>query len=127
GMGVASANALSIGEDLWDELSDEQRRVIMEVSAEVPAKVGEFDAQFDALSCETVKEAGSELHVFSEAEVEKLKAAGADKIYEDWKKAATDAGADAEAVIEAYTAALRAAEPEYPDYKTGVASCLASQ
>lgn len=127
GMGVASANALSIGEDLWDELSDEQRRVIMEVSAEVPAKVGEFDAQFDALSCETVKESGSELHVFSEAEVEKLRAAGADKIYEDWKKAATDAGADAEAVIEAYTEALRAAEPEYPDYKTGVASCLASQ
>lgn len=125
GMGVASANAMSISEELWDSFSDEVREIILEVSAEVPAKVGEMDAQFDALSCETLTAAGANLFVFSEEEAQKLRDAGADKIYDDWRKAATDAGADAEAVLTAYGEAVRAAESQYPDYKTGVASCAA--
>lgn len=123
GMGVASANALSISEELWDSLTDEERRVIEEVNAEIPAKVGEFDAQFDASSCETVQESGAELHVFSDEEVQKLRDAGADKIYDDWSKAASDAGADADAVLAAYQEAVEAGETEFPDYTTGVASC----
>lgn len=123
GMGVASANALSISEELWDSLSEEERQVIDEVNAEIPGKVGEFDAQFDASSCEVVKEAGVELHVFSEDEIEKLRDAGADKIYDDWRSAASDAGADADAVLAAFQEAVAAGEAEFPDYKTGVAAC----
>lgn len=125
GMGVASANPLSISEKLWDSFSDEQRRVIEEVSAEVPGKVGEFDAQFDALSCETVTAAGAELHVFAPAEVEKLRDAGAEKVYDDWRKAATDSGADAEAVLSAYADAVKEGEAAHPDYQTGIVACAA--
>lgn len=123
GMGVASANPISVSEELWDSLTEEERKVIEEVSAEVPAKVGEFDAQFDAQSCEVVKEQGAELHVFSDEEVKKLEEAGADEVYDEWRKAATDAGADADAVLSDYQDAVKAAEAEYSDYKTGVVSC----
>ena len=123
GMGVASANALSISQTLWDSLTDEQRDVIAEVSAEVPGKIAEFDAQFDEQSCEAVKDAGSELHVLPEAEVEKLRDAGFDTVLEEWKGAAEKAGADADAVLSDYQEAVEAAEGEYPDYQTGVASC----
>lgn len=125
GMGVASANALSISQETWDSLTDEQREVIAEVNAEVPAKVGEFDAQFDEVSCEAVKEAGAELYVFSDAETQKLKDAGFDTVYAEWRKAASAAGADADAVLEEYQAAVAAAEADYPDYETGVAACAA--
>lgn len=127
GMGAASANALSISQETWDSFTDEQRRVIEEVNAEVPAKMGEFDAQFDKASCDAVKEAGAELHVFSDAEAKKLEEAGADKVYDEWRKAATDAGADAEAVLSEYQAFLEEAEGKYPDYRTGVVSCAESQ
>ncbi|GAA1916530.1 TRAP transporter substrate-binding protein DctP [Nocardioides hwasunensis] len=124
GMGVASANALTMSQELWDSLSDEQRDAIAEVNAEVPGKIAEFDAQFDAQSCEAVKEAGAELHVLDEAEVERLRDAGYDTVLAEWKEAA---GSDADAVLADYQAAVAAAEGDYPDYETGVASCFASQ
>lgn len=126
GMGVASANALSMSQELWDSLTDEQREVIDEVNAEVPAKIAEFDAQYDEISCQAVKDAGAELHAFSEEEVEKLREAGFDTVLQEWKDAATDAGADADAVLSAYEDAVAEAEGDYPDYRTGVVSCLES-
>jgi TRAP-type C4-dicarboxylate transport system substrate-binding protein len=126
GMGVASANALSMSQELWDSLTDEQREVIDEVNSEVPGKIAEFDAQFDEISCEAVKEAGAELYALPEDEVEKLRDAGYDGVLQEWKDAATDAGADADAVLSAYQEAVAAAEGDYPDYKTGVVSCLES-
>jgi TRAP-type C4-dicarboxylate transport system substrate-binding protein len=126
GMGVASANPLSISQAKWDALTDEQRRIIEEVSAEIPAKVGEFDAQFDEVSCQAVKDAGATVFVLPEGEVEKLKEAGYAGVEQAWKDAATDAGADAEAVLSAYREAVAEEEPNYPDYKTGVASCADS-
>lgn len=127
GMGVASANALSISQETWDSLTDEQRQVIEEVNAEVPGKVAEFDAQFDQTSCDAVRESGAELYVFSDAETAKLEAAGADQVYEEWRSAAEDAGADADAVLSSYQALVDEAEASYPDYRTGVASCAESQ
>lgn len=123
GMGVASANALSISQKMWDSLSEEQRQVIDEVSAEVPAKVGEFDAQFDKLSCDAVKAADVDLYVFSDEESQKLRDAGFDKVLAEWRDAAGKTGADAEAVLTAYQDAVAAAEKKFPDYQTGVASC----
>ena len=124
GMGVASANALSMSQELWDSLTDEQREVIEEVSAEVPGKIQEFDAKYDEISCQTVTEAGAKLNVLDEAEVEKLKDAGFDQVYAEWRDAANDAGADADAVLAEYQEDVKAAEANYPDYKTGVASCV---
>ena len=121
GMGVASANALSMSQELWDSLTDEQREVIEEVNSEVPGKIAEFDAQYDEISCQAVKDAGAELYVLPEDEVEKLRDAGYDTVLQEWKDAAGD---DADAVLEDYQAAVAAAEGDYPDYQTGVVSCL---
>ncbi len=123
GMGVASANALSISQETWDSLTEEQRAVVEEVSAEVPGKIAEFDAQFDEQSCEAVKEAGAELHVLDDAEVDQLREAGFEGVLQEWKDAATKAGADADAVLSDYQEAVEGAEGSYPDYQTGVAAC----
>jgi TRAP-type C4-dicarboxylate transport system substrate-binding protein len=127
GMGVASANPLSMSTDTWESLTDEQRKVIEGVNAEVPGKIAEFDAEYDKLSCAAVTEAGAKLNVLDASEVDKLKAKGFDSVYAEWKAAASDTGADADAVLADYQAAVAAAEGDFPDYKTGVASCLAEQ
>ena len=127
GMGVASANPLSMSKETWDSLTDEQRDVMLEVSEEVPGKIQEFDEQFDEQSCQAVKDAGASLHVMADDEVEKLKDAGYEPVLEEWKSAAEDAGADADAVLEEYQSLVADAEQDFPDYKTGVAACAASQ
>ena len=121
GMGVASANALSMSQELWDSLTEEQREVIEEVNSEVPSTIAECDAQFDETACPAVKDAGAELYVLPEDEVDKLRDAGYDTVLQEWKDAAGD---DADAVLEADQAAVAAAEGDYPDYPTGVVSCL---
>lgn len=123
GMGAASVNALAVSEKLWGELSDDQKKVIEEVNLEVPAKVGEMDAKFDALSCDVVKEEGGKLFVFSDEEVAKLKAAGYQGVLDEWKKNLADKGVDADQFHTDYQAKLKAAEGKFPDYRTGVASC----
>ena len=121
GIGVSTVNALSMSEETWDSLTEEQREVIEEVNSEVPGKIAEFDAQYDEISCQAVKDAGAELYVLPEDEVEKLRDAGYDTVLQEWKDAAGD---DADAVLEDYQAAVAAAEGDYPDYQTGVVSCL---
>lgn len=123
GMGAASVNALAVSEKLWGELSDDQKKVIEEVNLEVPAKVGEMDAKFDALSCDVVKDEGGKLFVFSDEEVAKLKAAGYQGVLDEWKKNLADKGVDADTFHADYQAKLKAAEGKFPDYRTGVASC----
>lgn len=123
GMGAASVNALAVSEKLWGELSDEQKKVIEEVNLEVPAKVGEMDAKFDALSCDVVKDEGGKLFVFSDEEVAKLKAAGYQQVLDEWKKNLSDKGVDADQFHTDYQAKLKAAEGKFPDYRTGVAAC----
>ncbi|MBF6618936.1 MAG: TRAP transporter substrate-binding protein DctP, partial [Patulibacter sp.] len=123
GMGAASVNALAVSEKLWGELSDEQKKVIEEVNLEVPAKVGEMDAKFDAESCEVVKQEDGKLFVFSDAEIAKLKAAGYQQVLDEWKKNIADKGVDADTFHTDYQAKLQAAEGKFPDYRTGVASC----
>lgn len=123
GMGAASVNALAVSEKRWNSLSDEQKKVIEEVNLEVPAKVGEMDAKFDALSCDVVKEEGGKLFVFDETEVGKLKAAGYQQVLDEWKKNVSDKGVDVDAFHTDYQAKLKAAEGKFPDYRTGVAAC----
>ncbi len=123
GMGAASVNALAVSEKLWGDLSDEQKQVIEEVNLEVPAKVGEMDAKFDAISCEVVNEDDKGLFVLPEAEVEKLKQAGHAPVLAEWKKNIADKGVDADAFHSDYQSKIEAAEAKFPDYKTGVASC----
>jgi TRAP-type C4-dicarboxylate transport system substrate-binding protein len=126
GMGVAAAVPLSVSQSTWDSLTDEQQQVIREVGAEIPGKIVEFDALYDSKSCAAVNEAGAKAHVLAPVEVDKLRAAGFDKVSAEWKAAATKAGADADAVLTSYGNAVKAAEPNYPEYQTGIASCVES-
>ena len=60
GMGVASANPLSMSQELWDSLTDEQRAVIDEVTIcarlPIPTRIGPTSSPF-ALALRTLRTA----------------------------------------------------------------------
>lgn len=126
GIGVSTVNGLAMSQQTWDRLSPEQQRVIEEVNAEAPAKVGEFEAQFDQASCEAVKEADDELFVLPEAESGKIERAGKDAVVDEWKEAVEKAGAAPDEFYESYLSKVAAAEKTYSDFQTGVQRCAGS-
>jgi TRAP-type C4-dicarboxylate transport system substrate-binding protein len=119
-------NGLAMSRARWNSLSPEQQRIITEVSAEIPAKVGEFEAQFDEASCKIVKDAGAELHVLSEEERRKIDQAGRQRVLDEWKKAVDATGVSADEFYAAYRRELEAAEKEFSDFQTGVQRCASS-
>lgn len=123
GIGVSTVNSLAMGENGWNKLSDEQRRVIEEVSAEAPAKVAEFERQFEDETCRLLREEGAELFVLPEDEAERLRADGQERIIAEWSGEAEGRGNDAEAFLETYRAEIARGEREFDGYQTGVARC----
>ena len=126
GIGVSTVNALSMSESTWESLTQEQRDVIAEVNAEVPAKIAEVEQRWDEDSCEAVREEGDTASVLPQAESDKIREAGKDAVDEEWREQVSDAGADAESFYEEYRSALEAAEGDHPTFETGVARCAAA-
>ena len=125
GIGVSTVNALSMSEETWDSLTEEQREVVLEVNAEVPAKIAEVEQTWNELSCDAVKEDGDTAFVLPQAESDKIADAGKEEVDQEWRDQVTDAGADPEAFYSDYRAALDAAEADNPGIETGVAICAA--
>lgn len=123
GIGVSTVNGLAMSQSGWDKLSDEQRRIVEEVSAEAPAKVAEFDQQFEEQTCRALREEGVDLYVLPDADVEKLRSGGQQKVVDEWKDEASGKGAPADQFLDEYEAELRRGAEEFPDYQTGVARC----
>jgi TRAP-type C4-dicarboxylate transport system substrate-binding protein len=123
GMGITTANALSMSEQGWSRLSKEQQDVMIEVSKEIPAKLAETDGAAEDASCEALKAADAKLTSFPESEVEKLRAAGEEKLRSDWAKDVSQAGVDADAVYEDWTQRTADAEAQFSDYTLGLDRC----
>ena len=123
GMGITTANALTMSEQGWAELSKEQQDIMVEVSKEIPAKLAETDGAAEDASCEALKAGGAKLTAFPEPEVEKLRAAGEEKLRADWAKDVSSAGVDADAVYEEWKQKTEAAEGDFQDYTLGLERC----
>jgi TRAP-type C4-dicarboxylate transport system substrate-binding protein len=120
GMGITTANAVVMSERTWEKLSKAQQDVIREVSAEIPAKLAEFDAVAEDASCEAVKQAGAKMSALPPAEVEKLRAIGERKLVDEWVK---EVGPGAEEFRQAWLDAVKAEERNYADYELGMTRC----
>jgi TRAP-type transport system periplasmic protein len=127
GMGITTANALTMSEQGWSKLSKEQQDIMIEVSKEIPAKLAETDGAAEDASCQALKDGGAKLSAFSEAEVEKLRAAGEANLREEWSSDVSKAGVDAEAVYEEWKSKAAAAESQYSDYTLGLKRCAEGQ
>jgi TRAP-type C4-dicarboxylate transport system substrate-binding protein len=124
-LGTSTASALTINPEKWDELSDEQKRILEEVSAEVPDYYAAFNLQTEEATCQAVKVAGNELSVLPEEEVGKLRAAGEQLVVDEWLNELAEAGHDGTAFRKAFDDAVAAAEAQYPEGElSGVARCL---
>lgn len=123
GLGVASLNVLSMSAQSWDELPEEVKTVMTEVSAEVPTQVVAFEGAAEDVTCEAVQAAGIALAELPEPEVAQLREAGQEPLLEAWREQASAAGASPEEFYQQYTQALEEVEPEF-DYETGLRRCM---
>lgn len=127
GTGVSTANALAMSVEQWESLTEEQRTVMLEVSAEMPAKQEEIEPTFNGRSCEAIKAAGGTTSVFSDAQMRALADLAGGDIEADWVAEAAAAGIDGAALIAEYKAAVAdATESRFPDFELPEAACAAS-
>ncbi|MDO9407701.1 TRAP transporter substrate-binding protein DctP [Patulibacter sp.] len=126
GMGISTASALSMSDQGWNKLTPEQRRVMVEVSAEAPAKLATFDAEAEDASCKALRESGTDVRELPAAEVQRLKGAIRDRVHGEWEREIGGKGLPAAAFADRYERAVGTAAKTYPDYVPGVARCVRS-
>lgn len=128
GLGAQTASALAISRSAWDELSDEQRKAIEDVGAEIPAKYAELNAAADANACKVFRENDVELRVLPAAETEKLRAGGEQKVRDEWVAELKKKDLDADGFGAKYRQLVETAAAEFPDEdKSGVQRCIDGQ
>lgn len=112
-MGVYAANIVAINLDRWNKLSPEHQKIIMDVAADVIPhynKLRQDEVRENALRlCEmSKKDGGVKIHLFDDAEAEKVRAVAYDKIKDRWVEWASKlAGVDANKVLEDYVSLIR--------------------
>lgn len=125
GVGVSTANALAMSVERWESLTEEQRKIMREVSAEVPAKLAEIEPLFNDKSCDLIKEVGGKTSVFSDAEMSKLADLSGNEIEASWLADANDGGVDGDALIADYRKAVSSAvDAQFPDFELPEATCV---
>lgn len=124
GMGITTANALTMSDQGWNKLSKNQQAIMTEVAKEIPAKLAETDGAAEDASCTALKEGGAKLSKFPPAEVDKLRQAGEQKLRDQWVKEVGKNGIDASAFYEKWKSATKAAEGQFPDYTLGLGRCM---
>ncbi|GAA1916549.1 TRAP transporter substrate-binding protein DctP [Nocardioides hwasunensis] len=125
GTGVSTANALAMSVDGWESLTEEQRMVMLEVSAEMPAKQAEIEPTFNDASCAAIQESGGTTSVFSDEEMAELADLAGGDIEAGWVADAEKAGVDGKALIAEYREAVGVAEEQFPDFELPEAACAA--
>lgn len=123
GMGITTANAIAMSDQGWSSLAPEVQRAMEEVSAEVPAKLAEFDGIAEDASCELIRAEGATLSKLPAAETEKLRAAGEEKIREEWMDEVSGS-VDGPTVYDEWVETTRGAEADFPDYRIGLERCM---
>lgn len=123
GIGISTVNGLAMNQKTWADLTDEQRKIIVEVSEGVPDKIAEIEQVWEERSCDAVKEAGGKVSVLPAEESAKIADGGKEGVFSAWKKEASKSGNDADAYYAEYRTALEQAEKAHPTFQTGVQRC----
>src|SRR5690606_26332056 len=126
GFGSFCGNELVINAQLFDSLPDDIKQVIEEVTSEFLPVVMDVQAQADAEVCDTYKQAGGSVGVWSDEEKARWRDEAADDVLAEWRKSAETAGAPAEEFHERFRATLDRYEAEHADYRPGVEVCAES-
>ena len=127
GLGITTANALSMSQQGWERLTPEQRKIMTEVSNGVPAKLQETDKAAEDASCKEVRSSGIRITRFSDGEIQKLRSAGEAPLKREWEQEAAKSDVQPEAFYRQYITAVRAGEKRFPDFQTGLERCEQGQ
>jgi TRAP-type C4-dicarboxylate transport system substrate-binding protein len=126
--GAQTASTLAMSESGWNKLSDEQKKIIGEVSTKVPMMYFEKNRAAEDAACKTFTDKGVELSSLDPTEVAKLREIGEKPVVDGWLAEVEKAGQDGAAFRTEYNTAVEKAAPDFQDGdKSGVARCIESQ
>lgn len=124
-LGAQTASALAMSTAGWNRLSEEQQRVITEVSKTVPELYAQKNFEAEAVACTAFADAGVKMLILPQAEVQKLRAAGEAAVVDEWVAEVEEAGFDGLAFRETYNAEVAAVLPDYADGDlSGLVRCI---
>src|SRR5690606_9429615 len=100
--------------------------IILEVSAEIPAKMAEFTTEAEESACQIILDAGGGAYELSDEDVATWREAIGDQIQEIWLERAErlHGRETAEQFFEQYIETLRKYEEQFSDYQPGLRSCV---
>ena len=125
-VGNYSTAELAISTKAFDSLPENLQRVILEVSAEIPAKMAEFTTEAEESACQIILDAGGGAYDLSDEDVATWREAIGDQIQQIWLERAErlHGRETAEQFFEQYLETLRKYEQQFSDYRPGLRSCV---
>lgn len=119
GLGTYGLNSIVANPQVWEGISEEDRAVIEEVIGEFDDRYFENLAAGEDAACDAVLEAGGEVVVWSDKDIDAWADLVGDAPLDQWKSTAAGTGADIDALYDDYRDALAGAT-ESP---SGMARC----
>lgn len=123
GLGNYIITAAAINMELWNSMPADIQQILTELSAELTdSAVWDIYSEVEGEVCDAIEEAGGEVSVLPEDEVEAWRKDIADQFVEQWIEDNGGAGSDAEAFFNDYRAAIEEFEAS-ADFESGVRTC----
>ncbi|MEX0954991.1 MAG: C4-dicarboxylate TRAP transporter substrate-binding protein [Rhizobiaceae bacterium] len=122
GTGNYAFTVTPITKSLWDEMPDDIKRIMTEVSVEYMDKVTEFLVETEDDVCAAIKESGGSVRLLPGEDIANVGEMVGDRINQLWIEDATARDVDAAAFFDDYTETLARHEAEV-DYVSGVKRC----
>jgi TRAP-type C4-dicarboxylate transport system substrate-binding protein len=122
GTGNYAFTVTPITKSLWDEMPDDLKQILTEVSVEYMDKVSEILSATENEVCAAIKASGGSVHLLPEADLATIRDAVGDEISGLWVAEASARGVDAQAFFADYTETLAKFETEV-SYVSGVERC----
>ncbi len=123
GQGNYSGAYLAMSLQAWDSLPASVQETIDEIATELPELVGQYYAEGEDVACTAFADAGGSVTVLDDGERDRWAELIGDGIEGPWREAAEAAGADPDALLEAYRTGVAEAEGQFGDYENGLARC----
>lgn len=102
GIGLNLSVAIVMSKKAWDNLSDEDRSTLEQVSKEVVPVSLENLTKYEELACEKLREGGGEAHILPEELVQEWRDQVQDDLIESWRSTALKSGASEEDINTIY-------------------------
>lgn len=124
GFGTTGAASLAVNKDWFDGLSPEVQDCMTQASDNFGDQYMDVIAEVEADACTTLEEAGTNLSVLDENEVERWKGMIQEDQRDVWRETAEGGVDDPSAYLQSYEDAVAEAESNYEQVTFGVEGCL---